>query len=297
MIGHAASEAPPLATTKWHTYRSNPRYGLLILLACLLAFCHSSTIAETAAQIQSSDDMAQAYMAPLVAAIVAWDKRHLLFRSNHRPSVLGPILVFFSALVTLVAVAGASGTLGRAGLVTALAGCILSVGGWQTLRHLKFAFLLLLFVFPLPPLLYDELTMPLRMLASQIAEIMLETVGYTVIRQGNVLELRHITLSVVDACSGLRSLLALTFLALAYGYFLENRVAVRTILALAAVPVAILVNALRVTATGILSAYSQEWLHGTAHDMLGWGGLVLGFFLLIAMHKVYESVSRRWRQA
>jgi exosortase len=195
--------------------------------------------------------------------------------------------------MALVAAAGASGTLARTGFLFSLAGCILCTGGWITLRHLSFAFLILLFVFPLPPLLYDEVTMPLRMMASQIAEVMLEAAGYTVLRQGNVLELRHITLSVVDACSGLRSLLALTFLTLTYGYFLEKSTLVRAVLALAAIPAAILINAFRVTATGVLSAYSSEWTHGTSHDMLGWTGLLLGFALVAALHKTYEVVIHR----
>jgi exosortase len=261
------------------------RYALLIVLSILLVLCYLGTFAETAAVIQGSEDMSQAYMAPVIACIVAWDKRHLLFLREYGTSVWGVVIVAAGAAMGLIASAGASGTLGRAAFVTSLAGCIVTVGGWMTLRRLSFAFLMLAFLFPLPPLLYDEVTMPLRMMASYVAEVMLESTGYTVFRQGNVIELRHITLSVVDACSGLRSLLALTFLALTYGYFLERRRSVRALLAVSAIPVAILVNALRVTATGVLSVYSSGWAHGTPHDMLGWGGLGVGFAVLMLLHK------------
>jgi exosortase len=290
MTVHTSTAAQALPTSTQPAFGSNPRYILLLLLGCLLVFCYFGTFAETAVQIQGSDDMAQAYMAPLIAAIVAWDKRNLLFGSHDRPALAGLAAVLGGAAMAVVAAAGASGTLARAGFLCSLAGCILCTGGWATLRQLRFSFVMLLFVFPLPPLLYDEVTMPLRMMASQMAELMLEAAGHTVIRQGNVLELRHITLSVVDACSGLRSLLALTFMALAYGYFLEKRQAIRGALVLTAIPVAILVNALRVTATGVLSVYSREWVHGTWHDMLGWGGLALGFLVLAVLHKLYE----RW---
>jgi exosortase len=290
MTGSATTEARALAAPG---YRPNLHYGLIILLGSLLGFCYYGTFADTAAQIQGSDDMAQAYMAPLIAVVVVWDKRRLLFRAEHEPAWCGLFIVLAGAAMAVVAAAGASGTLARAGFLFSAAGCILCAGGWATLRHLAFAFLMLLFVFPLPPLLYDEITMPLRMLASGIAELLLETGGHTVIRQGNVLELRHITLSVVDACSGLRSLLALTFLSLTYGYFLEKRVAVRAVLALAAIPAAILINALRVTATGVLSAYSAEWVHGTPHDMLGWAGLALGFAIIAALHRTYEALMLR----
>ena len=82
---------------------------------------------------------------------------------------------------------------------------------------------------------------------------MLGLIGIPVLRDGNILELASQKLSVVEACSGIRSLLSLTFLSLVYAYFFDKRVWMRWALLIGVVPIAILANAGRVTITGILS--------------------------------------------
>ena len=81
----------------------------------------------------------------------------------------------------------------------------------------------------------------------------LDVMGIPVLREGNILDLTTQRLSVVEACSGIRSLLSLTFLSLVYGYFFEKRRWVRGLLFAATIPIAIVANGSRVTMTGLLS--------------------------------------------
>lgn len=263
---------------------------LLLALGLLLLGCYARVLYEMGIQIGSSEDIIQAYLAPAIAAIIVWERRQWLFVRDDRPTYWGVPVALVGFVMTVLGIAGASSTLARIGFFVSGIGCILAVGGRTALRKMAYPITVLLFTVPLPSLLYDELTMPLRLLATQLAELMLELLGYTVIRQGNVLELAHIQLSVVDACSGLRALVALTLFGVAYGYFLERSLLRRVLLALSAIPVAILVNAMRVTATGVLSQYDSRFTHGAFHDSLGWAALLTGFAGLALARLVIQKV-------
>jgi len=88
-------------------------------------------------------------------------------------------------------------------------------------------------------------------------------------REGNILDLPTQQLSVVEACSGIRSLLSLTFLSLVYGYFFEKRIWLRVVLFLATIPVALTANAGRVMVTGILSQIRSDLAEGFFHESTG----------------------------
>ena len=79
-------------------------------------------------------------------------------------------------------------------------------------------------------MIYNQITFPLQLFASRVAESTLGLIGIPVLREGNVLELASQKLSVAEACSGIRSLLSLTFLSttiLVYAYFFDKKVWMR----------------------------------------------------------------------
>ena len=115
-------------------------------------------------------------------------------------------------------------------------------------------------------MIYNQITFPLQLFASWVAENLLNLMGYPVLRDGNILELASQKLSVAEACSGIRSLLSLSFLSLVYAYFFDKRVWMRWVLFAATIPIAILANAGRVTITGMLSEINPELAHGFFHS-------------------------------
>jgi exosortase len=125
-----------------------------------------------------------------------------------------------------------------------------------------------------------------------LSELSLETLGLSVLREGNVLQLTYMKLSVVEACSGLRSLITLSFFCLVYGYFFEDKLWLRSLLVVSAIPAAILVNVLRITSTGLLGRHHPEWTSGVHHEFLGWSGFFVGFSLVFLAHR---GISRLWR--
>ena len=117
-----------------------------------------------------------------------------------------------------------------------------------------------------------------------MAETVLGWLGIPVLRDGNILELASQKLSVVEACSGIRSLLSLSFLSQVYAYFFDRRIWMRWALLAVTIPIAILANSGRVTATGILSEMNTELAKGFFHSLEGWLIFLIALALLASFH-------------
>jgi exosortase len=151
----------------------------------------------------------------------------------------------------------------------------------------------LLFMIPIPSILYAQLTLRLQELATVLAEWILSAVGIPVIRTGNLLELPSQVLNVAEACSGIRSLLSLSFLSLVYAYFRDSRTWVRWLLFVATIPIAIGANAIRVALTGMLSEVDTKLAQGAYHEVEGYIVFVIALAALICFHKLINLVTGR----
>jgi exosortase len=115
--------------------------------------------------------------------------------------------------------------------------------------------------------------------------------GVPVLRDGNILHLAAIPLEVADACSGIRSLISLTTLAIIYGYLMERRIAMRVVLAVAAVPIAVIANSLRIVGTGVLVQYwAPDKAEGFFHEFSGWLIFVVSLLMLYALHQLLRAI-------
>ena len=141
-------------------------------------------------------------------------------------------------------------------------------------------------------MIYNQITFPLQLFASQVAEFNLGLMGIPVLRDGNILELASQKLSVVEACSGIRSLLSLSFLSLVYAYFFDKSVWMRWVLLVATIPIAILANAGRVTITGILSEINPELARGFFHSLEGWIIFLIALVMLGGLHLLINRFTR-----
>ena len=136
---------------------------------------------------------------------------------------------------------------------------------------------------PLPAIVFNQLAFPLQLLASRAGETVLSLSGIPVLREGNILMLPTTTLEVVQACSGIRSLVSLLTLAIILGKLTEPRPWARVVLALLALPVAIAANAARVAGTGLAAEWiSPRAAEGFFHEFSGWVMFIVAFALLLA---------------
>jgi exosortase len=254
--------------------------------AALLTVCYFPVLRHLVHQWSTDDDMGHGFFVPAIAAYIVWQERERLMSIQWKSHWFGLLILAWSAFQLMIGWLGAELFLQRTALIEAIVGVVLYLGGWQVLKALAFPLFLLVFMVPLPAVVYNQITFPLQLFASAVAEQVLQLVGIPVLREGNVLELASQKLSVVEACSGIRSLLSLTFLSLVYGYFFEKNMTLRVLLFLATIPIAIIANAARVTITGILSEINPELAQGFFHSLEGWVIFMVALTMLAIFHKV-----------
>lgn len=259
----------------------------------LIVICYLPMLDRLTQQWSSDEDMGHGFFVPVVAAYIAWQRRAELAATPLQPNYWGLLLVGWGALQLFLGTLGAELFLQRSAILFTIVGAILTVCGTRVLRLLAFPLCLLIFMIPIPRILYTRITFPLQLFASRVAEITLSMLGIPVIRDGNVLELASQKLSVVEACSGIRSLLSLTFLSLVYAYFFDGRSWMRWALLAATIPIAILANAGRVTATGILSEIRTDLAQGFFHSLEGWLIFAVAMVLMIGAHRLISFVYGR----
>jgi exosortase len=251
----------------------------------LLILCYLPILARLVRQWENDEDMGHGFFVPVIAAYIAWQKKDELLKLRPKPHWFGLVIVGWSAVQALLATLGSELFLARTAFVFSVIGSVLYLGGMPYIRALAMPLFLLFFMIPIPGIIYNRITFPLQLLASRVAESTLLFAGVPVLREGNVLEMANQRLSVVEACSGIRSLLSLTFLSVVYGYFFEKRVWVRVALFLSTIPIAIVANSSRVTLTGFLTQYNPELAEGFFHTASGWVIFMVALVIMVGVHQ------------
>ena len=280
----------------------NKRVVMIVTAVILLGICYAHTISGMIHQWMNDEDMGHGFFVPVIAAWIIWQRREKLLAVPLRPSYWGLALVIWGMVQMLLGSIGAELFLARTAFLISLIGVIIVVCGTPMLRALAFPLFLLLFMFPIPAILYAQITLPLQLFASSVASTALNTIGVPVLQTGNILELPNgQQLSVVEACSGIRSLLSLSFLSLVYAWFFDKKVWMRPVLLVLTVPIAILANATRVTVTGLIAASYPRAAEGFFHTLEGWVLFVVAMLMLVACHSLinwgYRIVHRPRQEA
>ncbi len=144
----------------------------------------------------------------------------------------------------------------------------------------------------------SHITLPLQIVASKTASFLLMLVGVPAVREGNIILLPTARLEVAEACSGVRSLFSLITLTVIYGYLAETKIGVRVLLALIAVPISILANALRIAVTGVVVEYwGVEGAQGTPHLLSGWLIFAGSLALVFLLHRLSQAFFSAWTRS
>jgi len=261
------------------------RWTNLTWLGLLIIVCYAPVLKALAGS-WDDPDMGHGYFVPLAAGFIVWQKREALLAIKPKPNWWGLVLVMIGGLQLILATLGVEIFLSRSAFVITLTGVVWLLGGNQMLKQLAFPLFLLLFMIQIPSIIFYRITFKLQILASQLAYWALSVIDIPVLREGNILELPTRRLSVVEACSGIRSLLTLTFLTLIYGYFFEKRTWLRALLFAATIPIAIAANAGRITITGIMSQVQPELAEGFFHETTGIVVFFVALLLLVIFHRL-----------
>jgi exosortase len=277
------AESPLKSTLPW---------AKVAWFGALIFACYAPILYRLLVQWSTDDDMGHGFFVPIVSAFIVWQRREELSALKPSPNWWGLVVVAIGAVQLLVATLGVELFTTRTAFVITLIGSVWLLGGTLILKKLAFPLFLLFFMVPIPAVIYTQITFPLQKLASWFAEHALMAMDIPVWREGNILDLPNQRLSVVEACSGIRSLLSLTFLSLVYGYFFESKRWIRVVLFVATIPIAILANGSRVTITGILTQWKPELAEGFFHESTGWVIFMMALAMLILFHQLLVRTTR-----
>ena len=257
------------------------------LFGALLAGIYYSTYSWLITIDWVRGDYSHCYLIPFVVFYLLWEKRQQLVSITSTPSWKG--MVIFGLGIVLFWL----GELGGEFFTIYISSWLVIVGlcwmhlGWQKLKTIGFALLMILAMFPFPGLVSNQLTLTLKLISSQIGVWMLHLYGMSAYREGNIIDLGFTQLQVVDACSGLRYLFPLLVMGILLAYFYRAAMWKRLVLVLSTIPLTIVINSLRIALTGIIYAHwGAAVAEGFFHGFSGWLIFVSSLFILLAEMKV-----------
>jgi exosortase len=265
------------------------RSSAALALVCLVTLLvYLPVLTSLARQWASDENYSHGFLVAPFAVYLAWRRRHELKAEPLRPHWLGLPIVLGSLALLVAGRLGAELFLTRVSLLGLMAGAVVFLYGLRHLRLLAFPLCFLLLMVPLPAIVFNQIAFPLQLLASSAGQSVLDAASIPVLREGNILVLPTITLQVVEACSGIRSLVSLLTLAIIVGALTEQRVWARWVLAALAFPVAIAANAARVAGTGLMAQWiGPQAAQGFLHEFSGWVVFVVAFALLLATRRAF----------
>lgn len=277
---------------------TTPRQRMLwwqaLVLVLLAAWLYYSILFRLIVQWYQDPNFSHGFFVPAFSFFVLWRERSRRRNLVQKSSTWGLLIIAFSLCVLVVGVLGAELFLSRVSLLLLIAGLVIFFLGWNYFRAVLFAWSVLFLMIPVPAIIFNQVTFPLQILASKVAANVLPLLGVPVLREGNIIHLAAMPLEVAEACSGIRSLLSLITLAIIYGYMIKGRPWTRFVLALAAVPIAITANGLRIIGTGLLVQYLDPIkAEGFFHVFSGRLMFLVSIGILFLLHQILVRVERR----
>jgi exosortase len=269
---------------------SNSKVGTpfaAFLLSVLVVTLYATVLRSMVLQWWDDPNYTHGLLVPVFAAYILWRERGRWRTVPILASNYGLPIMLSALGLLLLGMLGAELFTVRVSLIILISGIIVFLAGWQMLRSIVFPIGYLFFMIPLPALVYYQLTFPLQLWASRLGAQGLVMLGVHTVREGNLIILPNATLEVVEACSGVRSLLSLLAAVVAYGYLAENSTWKRYLLVVLAIPIVIVSNSLRLVATGVLTfLLGPQVASGSTHTAIGLAFLVLAFLSILLLHSL-----------
>lgn len=284
----------------------------------MAAFCflYFSVLGKLGRDWWFEENYSHGLLIPFIIGYIVWLEFDNLRQNSRKPAfLLGGGIIVFASLMLLVGTLGAELYAQRLSLFLMLAGIVVYFWGTKLLQLLAVPFLLLFLALPIPSLIFNQIAFPLQTIASKLAIWGIQVLNVPSVREGNVIEIlprgamNTVKLEVVEACSGIRSLMTLVTIALILGYFTRRSKVHGSLLSylkdfdfwrililmLSAVPIAIITNAARVTATGMMTfQYGRQSAEGFSHNFAGWLVYLAALLLLLGVNRLLNFGFNTW---
>jgi len=263
----------------------------IVLVGFLVILLYFPTFHMFLYDWSNDDNYSHGFLVPFIVIYLVWTKREQLRQLQPTPSNMGLAVLLMGLFTYLVGTVGAEWFLKRASLIIVIGGLILYLYGKAHFKILLFPVFFLIFMVPLPAIIYSSIAFKLQLLVSIVSAKLIPLAGVAVYREGNILYVSTGPLAVEEACSGMRSIMALLALSSLFAYMMYKNHVKQWLLVAFALPVAIVTNVIRVTVTGIMAHYwGKEFAEGILHESFGGLVFVIAFGLLFLVSKLLDLI-------
>ena len=236
----------------------------------VIGLVYHEIIADMVSDWARDDNYSHGFLVPLVSGYFLWSNRKSILETTVKPAGWGLVIVLLGVVQLVVGSLATEYFTMRTSMIVITGGTIIYLMGWEPYKRMQLPLLYLFLMVPIPVIIYDSMTMPLKLFVAKVSVKGLVFFGYPVLREGNIIMLPNITLEVADACSGLRSLMSLIALSVAFAFLTQRGIWKKWVLIVSALPVAVITNVLRVFVTGILAKhYGSVAAEGFFHEFAG----------------------------
>lgn len=265
--------------------------GFLAIPFALLLIIYLPTLADLIGDWWHDSNYSHGFLIPVVSAYLLWKKRDELKAIAASVDYLGLAIVAFGMLLFVFANGGAEYFTLRVSFVVSLFGLVYFLFGRRVIGKTWFELVFLIFMVPIPYVVYFAATFPMQLLASKITAGVLNFIGMGAVRQGNIIHIQGYSLEVAEACSGMRSVMALLALGALYAYTTQRRFAGKLILFLSTIPIAVVANVFRVFVTSLLAyTVTENVTHEPLHSIMGLSVFFVAFILMFIVGQILRKV-------
>lgn len=264
----------------------------LYIIIFLTFFAYLPALYDLVADWYNDPNYSHGFLVPLISIFLIWRRRRELAEVPLSSSRWGLALIIIGMIFFIIGNGASEYFTVRLSLIIVIFGMILYFFGRRFLQICWFPLIFLIFMIPIPYVIYYSVTFPMQLLASKVAAFFLQLLGMTVIRQGNIIHLPQQALEVAEACSGMRSLLALLALGALFAWSYQKKFAAQLIMFLATVPIAVIGNIVRVFITALI-VYTSPELKATdepLHSIMGASVFVIAFILLLITGAILKKI-------
>ena len=268
-------------------------FQIVILLAAF-TILFGTAITKLIQDWAENSNYSHGFLIPFISIYMIWHKRSQLIEFPLKPSAVGLLVIIFGMIVFIIGNVAAELFTMRIAIVITIVGLCTYFLGIRVTIAIAVPLSYLLFMVPLPAIIWNKIAFPLQLLAAKLSSNIIQFMGIPLLREGNVLHLPNITLEVIDACSGLRSLISLLSLSAAFAYVVKITIVSKWFLFISAIPIAIIVNIFRLASTAILAVYvGPETAHGFLHDLSGIIVFITAFAMFYGLYAAIQRIETR----
>ncbi len=231
---------------------------------------------------QRSDEYSSGLLVPFLAGYVLWSRREQFKSIPIRPSLWGGLALLFAGILRLFGLFFLYGSAERFSIVLSIAAIVLFILGWQFFKKTATVLLFLCLMLPWPHRFQSAVALPLQQWSTSSAAFCLETMGYDVVKEGNVIHIGQTSVAVAEACNGLRMITAFFVISALVVLLVKRQWWEKLVVLASSLPIALLCNTIRLTITAMaFTVLKGDYWEKIFHDFGGYAMMPLALAAVI----------------